>query len=334
MIIESNTEIGAKSEKIKFGANIANIKFPTQVGIAFILFATMNLIMAFGFSLFYSSIDLNKYIENGTFVYAVGFILLVLPVLLVFGILFRRDIFTTPDFKAELGFRRRDILVWLLIMFAVIDLAMTAGDTVYGLLYGVEEIPVPPETQGYGTRFVTALYSMLVAPILEEFVYRHGLYKPLKKCGGKYGTALAVIIPAVVFATTHGNLFQFVFALPAGLVLGIARDKFNCLAFSVAIHSFNNIAALFISELAKGTDTYAGIAAFLNLVLLLAGTALLVVALVKAVRRARARRAQVQVTDTADTADVPLPVENQRLTVMFWVGCLLYVGYEFYMSFG
>ena len=62
----------------------------------------------------------------------------------------------------------------------------------------------------------------LAAPVCEELVYRGLLYRRLKK---NIPTAAAALLSAAAFAIGHGNVIQFLYAFPMGLILCAAAER-------------------------------------------------------------------------------------------------------------
>ena len=95
------------------------------------------------------------------------------------------------------------------------------------------------------------VFVVILAPVLEEFVFRKVLIDRMHV----YGEKLAVITSAVIFGLFHGNLSQLFYTFGLGLVLGYVYLKTGKLRYSVALHMFVNflggvIAPLFMEKLA------------------------------------------------------------------------------------
>lgn len=115
------------------------------------------------------------------------------------------------------------------------------------------------------SRVVLWVYAILIAPCVEETVFRGWLLSGLKR----YGERFAVISAAVLFALMHGNLSQFLSALCIGLLLGYIYVKSGSLSLCIAVHAGNNLLALGLDALPGGLST------LLTLGLLAAGLVLL-----------------------------------------------------------
>lgn len=93
---------------------------------------------------------------------------------------------------------------------------------------------------GIGLREVTintasslslTLYVCIVAPIIEELIYRGVILRKLLP----YGTHLAIVLPAVCFALMHHNFYQGLSAMLGGLVYGFVALRYS-LAASICLH--------------------------------------------------------------------------------------------------
>ncbi len=101
--------------------------------------------------------------------------------------------------------------------------------------------------------FWMILYAVVVAPFVEESMFRGLIYNQLRH----YGRLFAIVISALLFALMHGNLMQFVTALFVGMLLAFIRERYG-FAFSILMHISNNTFALFFNN-------YGGNSAIVNL---------------------------------------------------------------------
>ncbi len=76
------------------------------------------------------------------------------------------------------------------------------------------------------------LVLVILAPIMEELIFRKQLIDRLHPYGGK----LAVVTSALIFGLFHGNFTQAVYASALGLVLGFVYLKTGKLRYSIGLH--------------------------------------------------------------------------------------------------
>lgn len=82
------------------------------------------------------------------------------------------------------------------------------------------------------------LYGCLIGPFVEEILCRGFILNTLKKSARP---ATAIGLSALVFAVIHGNLYQIVFTLPLGLLLGYLAYRSGSVWPAVGLHmAFNS----------------------------------------------------------------------------------------------
>ena len=111
---------------------------------------------------------------------------------------------------------------------------------------------------GIGLREVTintasslslTLYVCIVAPIVEELIYRGVILRKLLP----YGTHLTIVLPAVCFALMHHNFYQGLSAVLGGLVYGFVALRYS-LAASICLHIAKNTVSTVLPLLEKGGE--------------------------------------------------------------------------------
>lgn len=80
------------------------------------------------------------------------------------------------------------------------------------------------------------IYSCILGPFMEEFMFRGMLLKRARL----FGDRTAVVFTAVLFGLMHGNISQFLYATAIGLVLGYVAVKTNGIRYTVILHIFVN----------------------------------------------------------------------------------------------
>lgn len=82
-----------------------------------------------------------------------------------------------------------------------------------------------------------AVLFALVAPLLEEFIFR----KQLIDRTVRYGEKTAVVFSALSFALFHMNLYQFLYAFALGLLWGYVYVRTRRLRYTAAMHIIVNL---------------------------------------------------------------------------------------------
>lgn len=101
----------------------------------------------------------------------------------------------------------------------------------------------------YGSNyFLTILYASIVAPIVEELVFRKLLLNKLRR----FGDVPAIIITAVAFGLFHMNLSQVFYATALGIIFAYVTCKTNTIRYSIILHMMiNSIATFFVPMVTK-----------------------------------------------------------------------------------
>lgn len=94
-------------------------------------------------------------------------------------------------------------------------------------------------------------YTILVAPLMEELVFRGVFYHRFRS----YGKYFAAFWTAFFFALMHSNFLQFAPAFCMGIILFSIRDRYG-LPYSILLHFCNNLLAILVNNLSQ-TSTLA-----------------------------------------------------------------------------
>lgn len=94
--------------------------------------------------------------------------------------------------------------------------------------------------------FFVLIYMVLIAPFMEEYVFR----KLIVDRAVRYGQGVAVLLSGLMFGLFHGNLNQFVYAFVLGLFLAFLYVKTGKLKITIALHMMINFMGGVVSVLA------------------------------------------------------------------------------------
>lgn len=89
------------------------------------------------------------------------------------------------------------------------------------------------------------LYSVILAPLSEELIFRGVTLRQLKKCLPFW---VANIVQGVLFGIFHMNLIQGVYACCLGLILGYICEKGGSIYYSIMLHMLFNFWGTVLSE--------------------------------------------------------------------------------------
>jgi hypothetical protein len=90
-----------------------------------------------------------------------------------------------------------------------------------------------------------AIYTCIIAPITEELVFRVFCLKNLSRVSLRFG----IIASSLLFGLVHGNIIQFVFAFPLGIILAFLTVRTNSIIPAIGVHIVVNTCATILSKL-------------------------------------------------------------------------------------
>ena len=85
---------------------------------------------------------------------------------------------------------------------------------------------------------------VLVAPIVEELIFRGLLQTKLKK--SKMPVWLVILVVSFVFALAHGQLNVAIDVFVLGIMLSVLREKTESIWSSVLVHIMKNFLAFYV----------------------------------------------------------------------------------------
>ena len=153
------------------------------------------------------------------------------------GIAVMRRVPKTPLPDRRLPFRRlcEAFLVCVCLMYA----GNIVGIAVNALLQSFLDLPASNPLEGVvmdNSVPVRILFMVILAPLMEEFLFRKQLIDRLHKYGGK----TAVLVSALCFGLFHGNFSQLFYAFALGLVFGYLYLRTGRLRYTVLLHAVVN----------------------------------------------------------------------------------------------
>lgn len=109
------------------------------------------------------------------------------------------------------------------------------------------EVPSYPKTENLYANILYAINTMIIPPLVEEFVFRGVILGSLRK----FGDGIAIFGSALLFGLFHGNFIQMPFAFLSGLIFAFIIVRTGNLWITVIIHAINNglsLASEFLSR--------------------------------------------------------------------------------------
>ena len=148
-----------------------------------------------------------------------------------------RDRMTPASFSAiamaAFGLMYLANLVTLLLLGALS--AMEGKPFANGTIETVSSMPFLPN-------FV---FGVILAPILEELVFRKLLLDRVRH----WGDRLSILISALFFACYHTNLFQFFYAFAVGALLAYLALRTGTIRYSILLHGLINLVGVGLAPL-------------------------------------------------------------------------------------
>lgn len=140
----------------------------------------------------------------------------------------------------EASFGTKDLFGGLCVAFAL----MMAGNYVSQILTSwlsvfmgsALENPVEVSTAA-SPWYINLIFVGILAPIMEELVFRKILCRRLLPLGEGY----AIVLSSAAFGLCHGNLFQFFYAFALGLLFALIYVKTGKLRYSIFYHMVINL---------------------------------------------------------------------------------------------
>lgn len=102
-------------------------------------------------------------------------------------------------------------------------------------LFGISILGQVKSASAGDKTFTLMIYAIVIAPLLEELVFRGYVFRNLEK----YNLKLAAVVSAFLFGIYHMNVVQIPFAFLMGLLLAYIAYNYG-FKWAVLFHMFNN----------------------------------------------------------------------------------------------
>ena len=149
----------------------------------------------------------------------------------------------------------------LLVSYAALYCGNLVGmviTTIIGALRG-EPVVNPLEAVITDTNpWITILFAVIIAPVMEEIVFRGILLRRLTP----FGEPIAILTSALVFGLFHANIVQFPYAFLIGAVFAYTAIRTGSLVWTMLIHAFLNFVGSVLSLFVMESENIAATALF------------------------------------------------------------------------
>lgn len=139
------------------------------------------------------------------------------------------------DYKTTKDLGVKDFFSALLVCFPIMYVGNIVGVMLSMLLSGGTAVN-PLNEMLEDMDLLMALIPVVVAPVMEEYVFRKQI---IDRCG-KYGEKTAILFSGLTFGLFHMNLFQFFYAFGLGLLFAYIYTRTGKLRYTVALHMIVN----------------------------------------------------------------------------------------------
>lgn len=150
--------------------------------------------------------------------------------------------------------RFKDLLLFLIMCFPMMYIGNIIGTLLNNALHMLlgTEIRNPLDSYMDGTNiWLTVLFLVLLAPLIEEFIFRKLIIDRVRP----YGEGACVLISALLFGLFHGNLNQFFYAFGIGAIFAFIYIKTGRLRYPIFMHmTINLLGGVLAPALLKGMD--------------------------------------------------------------------------------
>ncbi len=130
-------------------------------------------------------------------------------------------------------------ILCIITAFGLMYIGAMIGNTVMDFLSGVFNYDYSNGLESIIDEeniWLTAIFTVIVAPIGEEFVFRKLIIDRTQK----YGAFVSIGLSGLMFGLMHGNFYQFFYAFALGLLLGYIYYSTGKLHLTVIIHAVVN----------------------------------------------------------------------------------------------
>lgn len=176
---------------------------------------------------------------NTILTFALSFLPLYLVAVPVF-LLILKDV---PSYKVAKEHRQKlkatHFLTYMIIGFAAMYICNIISGLINLIIGAFKGEPVvnPLETLINSNVWLNAFFIGILAPILEEFVFRGILINKLRV----YGEGLCMFASGFTFALLHGNLSQMLYAFALGVLFAYIALKTGTILYTIIMHMIVNL---------------------------------------------------------------------------------------------
>lgn len=175
--------------------------------------------------------------KNSSFLGTISIITVIIAFIPI--LIYRRNEFFQYDIKIEnKKFTSKTVIIGFLILLSVNSaLGLFASGLEFVLnKFGLSAVSALEDLDILNELTIPmTIYTCIIAPIFEEFIYRGAVLRSLEK----YGRWFAILISAILFGLMHGNFYQIFMATGIGIALGYLATEYS-IKLTILLHMINN----------------------------------------------------------------------------------------------
>lgn len=191
--------------------------------------------------------------DQGWFIWVISYV----PLYLVAFPIFLGVTTTIPNHSPNTSVRMKPSVIQMLKIFPIsiaaayiLNMIATALSYLVELIRGTG-IENPLESVLTNSNpWVNLLFVVIIAPIMEEIIFRRILYRKLIIFGPK----VYVIFSSILFAAFHANLYQFAYAFVLGVIFAMLTHRSGTIRYSIIMHMAVNFSMGGLGSLLQSLD--------------------------------------------------------------------------------
>lgn len=213
--------------------------------------------------------------------------------LIAFGLWYKFGFIKKEKTRWKEVMKPSNIVVMFLIGFAAqfsISMALAIVSPLFPAAF--DKYAEMMETLQLGESILPMIPVVILAPIAEEIIFRGMTLKMAKKA---MPLLWANVLQAALFGLYHMNIIQGVYTFVLGLVLGYIAIKFDSIYPTIIVHLALNLSACFLDYILPASLDDVGM-----ILIMLAGTAVIVAGLVYTSKHKALKPEEEQVVETVE----------------------------------
>lgn len=167
-----------------------------------------------------------------------GVVLLVLLFLIFFPIVYKK-------YHCEVKEEAKKISIYEFVFFIVLGFSFSLlYNCILGSVHSI--MPIPNLFDGKVDIILGILGTVMIGPVLEEYLFRGITYHRLQK----YCSVMkSLLLTGLIFTLFHQNIFQMIYAMIFNFILIFSYERFSTIKSSIIVHMSGNLASLLLSSL-------------------------------------------------------------------------------------